>query len=230
MTTTIPFVARFLFPQITKSGIDPSCARSPMQRTGAQTYRNLVSLKVDGTFKRMLKRTRESSGASKMLICDLIGRSIELLQEKPVCWIWSTTVLHDFSHEYQDSMLRSSICSSFGGSASFIASSDDDHPSTGSAVPRCKHFTFPSSTADETDQARATTAPPSIFSMSPISDQDNKGRMQKSCGRKHQGCEAQPLVCTGRAGRGDAGEQHLLADKKFNESAVLYGPMPSCCV
>lgn len=219
------------FPNYKKRELEPVMRKiSYAKDRGLRPTDNLTSLKVDGTFKRMYEAyERKLRSIGNVDFADLIGRSIELLEEKPGVLDW---VHHRFSmilvDEYQDSnAAQFNLLKLLVGPACFICVVGDDDQSIyrfrGAEVRNILSFPelYHGTRTIKLEQNYRSTK--HILDVANSVIKNNKGRHDKKLWTaKTKGSKPNLLYIQDEQDEAMRVSNILLSDKKFNESAVLY--------
>ncbi len=219
------------FPNYKKRDLDPVMRKiSYAKDQGRRPTDNPDGLKVGGTFKEMYDAyERKLRSIGNVDFADLIGRSIELLQEKPAVLDW---VHNRFSmilvDEYQDSnAAQFNLLKLLVGPACFICVVGDDDQSIyrfrGAEVRNILSFPelYSGTRTIKLEQNYRSTK--HILDVANSVIKNNKGRHAKKLWTANtKGAKPNLFYVQDEQDEAMRVSNILLSDKKFNESAILY--------
>jgi len=219
------------FPTYKKRELDPVMRKiSYAKDRGLSSTDNLSSLKVDSTFKRMYEAYEQKlRRVGNVDFADLIGRSIELLTEKSQVLSW---VHNRFSmilvDEYQDSnAAQFNLLKQLVGPNCFVCVVGDDDQSIyrfrGAEVQNILSFPslYPGTRTVKLEQNYRSTQ--NILEIANSVIRNNKGRHDKRLWTANtKGSKPNVLYVQDEQDEALRVSNILLADKQFNQSAVLY--------
>lgn len=219
------------FPNYKKRELDPVMRKiSAAKDRGLGPQDNLTSLKVDATFKRMFEAYEQKlRRVGNVDFADLIGRSIELLDTRPGVLDW---VHHRFRmilvDEYQDSnAAQFNLLKHLVGPGCFVCVVGDDDQSIyrfrGAEVQNILSFPelYPFTRTVKLEQNYRSTQ--NILAIANAVIKNNRGRHDKQLWTANAtGAKPHLLYVQDEQDEAQRVANVLLADRRFNESAILY--------